>query len=151
MAVDNESYRKKIIISDLDGTLSDYKHRVKYYNEKDYFSFNVKGIDDPPIEDVCNILRNCKTMDTEVVIMTARDEQHREATQKWLRNYDIPFDMLLMRPSDDNRYDDEVKRTLFKNFFETKDVWFVIEDRQICVDMWRELGLTCLQPASGDF
>ena len=56
-----------------------------------------------------------------------------------------------MRPSDDNRYDDEVKLDLFERNYEKKDVWFVLEDRQICVDMWRKLGLTCLQPAPGEF
>ena len=55
-----------------------------------------------------------------------------------------------MRPSDDNRYDDEVKLDLFERNYKKEDVWFVLEDRQMVVNMWRSLGLTCLQPAPGE-
>ena len=148
---DNPMFRRKIIITDLDGTISDCTHRLKHYRKKDYYHFNVLGSDDLPITPVVNILRNCKSQDNSVVIITARDEQHREATLNWLKRYDIPCDDLLMRPSDDNRYDDEVKKDLFERNYEKKDVWFVLEDRQMVVNMWRSLGLTCLQPAPGDF
>ena len=151
MVIDNELYRKKIIISDLDGTISDCSHRLKYYHKKDYFKFNQLGADDLPITPVVNILRNCKSNDSDVVIITARDEVHRPATVDWFKRYDIPCDNLLMRKSDDNRWDDKVKEHLFLKHYEPKDVWFVLEDRQICVDMWRKLGLTCLQPAPGEF
>ena len=142
---------KRIIISDLDGTLSNYEKREHFYNSKNYFEFNKAGIEDTPIENVCNILRNLKDDDTDIVIMTARDEYHRSATLEWLKIYDIPCDKLLMRPSDDNRYDDEVKLDLFERNYEKKDVWFVLEDRQMVVNMWRSLGVTCLQPRDGDF
>ena len=133
---------KRIIISDLDGTLSNYEKREHFYNSKNYFEFNKAGIEDTPIENVCNILRNLKDDDTDIVIMTARDEYHRHATLEWLKIYDIPCD---------NRYDDEVKLDLFERNYEKKDVWFVLEDRQMVVNMWRSLGLTCLQPRDGDF
>ena len=142
---------KRIIISDLDGTLSNYEKRKHFYNSKNYFEFNKAGIEDTPIENVCNILRNLKDDDTDIVIMTARDEYHRSATLEWLKIYDIPCDKLLMRKSDDSRWDDKVKEHLFLEHYKPKDIWFVLEDRQICVDMWRKLGLTCLQPRDGDF
>ena len=59
-------------------------------------------------------------------------------------------DNLLMRPSDDNRYDDEVKLDHLKEIIK-EDVWFVLEDRQMVVNMWRSLGLLCLQPAPENF
>jgi len=151
LKTDNPMFRQKIIISDLDGTLSDCTHRLKHYHKKDYFKFNKLGSEDLPITNVVNILRNCKTVDSEVVIITARDEIHRPATIDWFKRYEIPCDKLLMRKSDDNRWDDKVKQHLFQEHYQVEDVWFVLEDRQICVDMWRGLGLTCLQPASGDF
>lgn len=142
---------KRIIISDLDGTISNYEKRAHFYNSKNYYEFNKAGIEDTPIESVCNILRNLKDDDTDIVIMTARDEYHRHATLEWLKIYDIPCDKLIMRKSKDNRYDDEVKESLFKDNFKSSQIWFVLEDRRICVDMWRKLGLTCLQPRDGDF
>ena len=28
--------------------------------------------------------------------------------------------------------------------YSDKNIWFVLEDRAVCVDMWRALGLSCL-------
>ena len=70
---------------------------------------------------------------------------------KWLVLYDIPFDNLLMRGNNDHRSDADIKRDLFNQNIKFSDVWFVLEDRNICVDMWRGEGLSCLQVAPGDF
>lgn len=59
---------------------------------------------------------------------------------------------LCMRASLDYRKDFEVKKEIFENkirdFFQ---VLFVVDDRQQVVDMWRNLGLVCLQCDYGDF
>ena len=56
---DNALFRKKIIITDLDGTISDCTHRFKkYYRKNDYFKFNELGSEDLPITPIVNILRN---------------------------------------------------------------------------------------------
>ena len=36
-------------------------------------------------------------------------------------------------------------------FFHIDDVFLVVDDRQKVVNMWRDLGLTCVQVAPGDF
>ena len=46
---DNDLFKKKIIITDLDGTISDCSHRLKYYRKNDYFKFNELGSEDLPI------------------------------------------------------------------------------------------------------
>ena len=56
-----------------------------------------------------------------------------------------------MREMDDVRSDADVKRDLFIKHIDEEKVWLVIEDRDQCVDMWRGLGLTCLQVAPGDY
>ena len=56
---------KRIIISDLDGTISNYEKRAHFYNSKNYYEFNKAGIEDTPIESVCNILRNLKDDDND--------------------------------------------------------------------------------------
>ena len=142
---------KRIIIVDLDGTLSDYGHRVHLYKDKDYDAFNKAGIGDKPIENICNIVRRLHDEETEIVIMTARDETCRKDTSKWLRLNDVPCDKLIMRPIGDNSSDPICKLKLFKENFNNKDIWFVLEDRNSVVEMWRDEGLTCLQVAPGDF
>ena len=82
--------------------------------------------------------------------MTARDASFREETAEWLNRNDIPFDQLLMRPEYDIRRDDVIKLELFEQYLKSDDIWFVLEDRQICVDMWRAEGLACFQVAKED-
>jgi uncharacterized HAD superfamily protein len=141
----------RIVIADLDGTISDYSHRVRLYKERDYDAFNKAGKNDKPIENICNILRALDREETEIVIMTARSDDNRPATQEWLRLNDVPCDRLIMRPKGDNSPDAECKRKLFEKKINYSNVWFVLEDRKSVVDMWRGEGLTCLQVAPGDF
>tara|TARA_R100000664_G_C2750166_1_gene137473 strand:+ start:1118 stop:1561 length:444 start_codon:yes stop_codon:yes gene_type:complete len=142
---------RTVILCDLDGTLSDYSERVHLYKEKDYKSFNEAGINDKPIEKVCEIIRNLHSDAVEVIVMTARDESCRRNTALWLYKNKIPFDQLLMRPENDFSSDQDCKSKLFEIHFDIEDIWFVLEDRNSVVDMWREKGLTCLQVSRSDF
>ena len=59
---------------------------------------------------------------------------------------------LMMRKTDDTRPDQEIKKEIYQNFIEPKcDVLFVVDDRLKVVKMWRELDLTVLQCAEGDY
>ena len=149
-------FKRNIILCDLDGTLSDYSERVHLYKDKDYKSFNEAGIHDKPIEKVCEIIRNLhcsyRPVDPiEVVIITARDESCRQDTAHWLKRNKIPYDGLLMRPKGDLSSDQDCKAKLFETYFNIEEIWFVLEDRNSVVDMWRDKGLTCLQVARSDF
>ena len=149
-------FKRNIILCDLDGTLSDYSERVHLYKDKDYKSFNEAGIHDKPIEKVCEIIRNLhcsyRPVDPiEVVIITARDESCRQDTAHWLKRNKIPYDGLLMRPKCDFSSDQDCKAKLFETYFNIEEIWFVLEDRNSVVDMWRDKGLTCLQVARSDF
>jgi hypothetical protein len=45
-----------------------------------------------------------------------------------------------------------VKREIYRNLIEPKhNVWFVLDDRNSVVKMWREIGLTCLQVEEGNY
>ena len=62
----------RVIISDLDGTISDPSHRIKLYQQKEYKAFNKAGKDDAPLENTCNLLRSVSGEGADVVIVTAR-------------------------------------------------------------------------------
>ena len=47
--------------------------------------------------------------------------------------------------------DEILKKKMLDKFVDIDDVLFVVDDRNKVVDMWRDLGLTVLQPAPGDF
>jgi phosphoglycolate phosphatase-like HAD superfamily hydrolase len=142
----------QIIITDLDGTISDYSHRQHFYTQKMYDEFNKMAGGDTSIEEICNILRRLKDDETDIYIITAREETYRQLTENWLNIYEIPFDRLLMRKKDDDRPDAKIKLELYQENVPDQDhVWFVLEDRNVCVSMWRSIGLKCLQVADGRY
>ena len=57
-----------------------------------------------------------------------------------------------MRTPKDNRKDCIIKRELFDAHIKGKYyIDFVLDDRNQMVDLWRSMGLTCLQVADGNF
>ena len=59
---------------------------------------------------------------------------------------------LFMRPADVYNRDDEIKYQIYHDFIKDEyEVLFVLDDRNQVVDMWRDIGLTCLQVADGNF
>lgn len=57
-----------------------------------------------------------------------------------------------MRKTGDYRKDCIVKEEIYRKDIEPiYDILFCVDDRKQVVDAWRELGLTCLQCAEGNF
>mgnify|MGYP003135672827 FL=1 len=148
---------KRIILCDIDGTLAKIGDRAKILEkdeltEKDYDEFNARSTTSGCIEDIANIVRNLKDAETKIYLITAREKKWKKITQHWLRLNEIPYDNLLMRNDGDKNSDADVKLKIVKEYVNPKRVWFVLEDRDDVVQMYREdLGLTCLQVNKGDY
>tara|TARA_R100000656_G_scaffold117522_2_gene90918 strand:+ start:12706 stop:13146 length:441 start_codon:yes stop_codon:yes gene_type:complete len=145
---------KRIVLCDIDGTLANVVHRLHLVSgeEKNWEEFNSKSKEDNVKEDIANILRQLYSdEETEISIITAREDKWIEDTKRWLDLNDIPYNNLHMRKAGDRRSDSDVKREIFRKNYKKKDIWFVLEDRVKVVKMWRELELTCLQVSEGDF
>ena len=57
-----------------------------------------------------------------------------------------------MRKNNDFRGDEIIKKEIYIEKIKDKyNILFVLDDRQKVVNMWRDLNLTCLQVANGDF
>ncbi len=83
------------------------------------------------------------------------DKTTKDVTKKWLDDNDVPFDILKMRP-DNNQFkfmpDDDLKQNWLDSLFSNKDdIFAVFDDRQKVVDMWRSNGLNVFQVADGNF
>ncbi|AAN12777.1 polynucleotide kinase [Mycobacterium phage Omega] len=148
----------KAILVDIDGTVSRNVSRSHY----DY----TKVLEDEVHEEIAWLVRVLFQLryfthgqeEPEIIFMSGRDHTCYDDTVAWLNQHDIPFDRLIMRPADakdecGNKLPDYlVKYRLFNEHIRDKfDVLFVLDDRQQVVDMWRKLGLKCLQVAPGDF
>ena len=153
----------RIVICDLDGTLALIDERRKISTKEngkldwDIF-FDPSNIDlDKPNESVIEVVRTLHSAGHRVVIFSGRSKGTKEVTRDWLKKFNVPFDVLKMRPTSKEFMfvpDNELKREWFDDLIgeDGKDqVLCVFDDRQKVVDMWRELGLTCMQVDKGDF
>ncbi|MGM5631892.1 AAA family ATPase [Apibacter raozihei] len=135
----------KALICDLDGTLALMKGR----NPFDAGKSNEDELNLP----VGNVLKNYFKLGYKILLVSGREEKHREPTLEFLEKYEIPYDNLWMRKSDDYRKDSIVKTEIYKEYIENQYyIEFILDDRNQVVDMWRkELKLSCFQVNYGDF
>jgi predicted kinase len=128
------------IIVDLDGTLATMANRGPYDTAK------------CETDEVNEVVRSIAAHHEHVLLMSGRSDEFRPHTERWLAANNIAYTALHMRAAHDVRKDAIVKRELFDAHVAGKwNVAFVLDDRDQVVDMWRDLGLTCLQVAPGDF
>lgn len=138
----------KAIICDLDGTLCLFKHHRGPYDARTCEN-------DLPNKAVLEIVKRFSTTHT-IIFTSGRSDEFAEQTVSWLMQYvfgDTPEGYeLLMRNKGDIRKDSVVKNELYEKFIKDKyDVLFVLDDRDQVVEMWRSIGLSCLQVAPGNF
>ena len=144
----------KAVIIDLDGTLCDTAHRQHFMQgeKKDWPGF-YKAIARDPVARWCDELIDAMIAAGYcILLVSGRPKTYEPETMTWLMANQIRFDELHMRREGDFRKDRQIKKEIYESDIKPfYDVVFCVDDRQQVVDMWREIGLTCLQCAEGDF
>jgi hypothetical protein len=141
-------------IFDIDGTLALRGDRKPY-------DWSRVGEDKPnaPIVAVAEALL---VAEEHILYVSGRSDVCDTATRTWLYDhvhgtavafgYEYLLEGLFMRADGDFRPDTVIKREIYDRHIAGKyTVRGVFEDRNSMVRMWRDLGLTCLQVACGDF
>ena len=151
----------KKVIFDLDGTLALIDDRraisTKDNGKMDWDTFfDPKNIQlDKPNHPVIHMARTLKAAGHMIVIFSGRSKATKEATKDWLNKFDVPFDVIKMRPTGNGFQfmpDDKLKQIWLDDLFPNKDdILCVFDDREKVVQMWRDNGLTCMQVAPGNF
>ena len=148
--------KQKAIIVDLDGTLCDCEHRRKF-KENGKIDFNYFLDKENVIKDPLNVwcgelVIAMKQRGYKILFVSGREDSLFTYTCAWLKKNNIGFDGLLMRKSGDYRKDCEVKTEIYNEHIKDEyEILFVVDDRKQVVDMWREMGMTVLQCAEGNF
>jgi predicted kinase len=156
----------KAILVDIDGTLALMNGRRPYDWDRvseDAVNWPIRHL----VDWITYGFGSARKRVLNVIFMSGRDESCRAETLRWLEteakllldaaSFDTEDQMdwgfeLYMRPEGDMRPDHVVKLELFDEHIRNQyDVQLVLDDRDQVVDMWRRLGLTCLQVADGAF
>jgi predicted kinase len=131
------------ILCDIDGTLALFGKENPYQRD---FSKDILN------EKVARLVNFQKHAGFKVILVSGRDGTYRKETQDWLASHGLFYDKLFMRVAGDNRKDSIIKEEIYHKEIEGQyNVEFVLDDRNQVVELWRNLGLTCLQVAEGDF
>jgi len=142
-----DTWRGRTIIVDIDGTVAmNDGHRGWYEYDK--------VADDKYHEDITDLVHILMANGDVgyLVFLSGRSEDCRDETTAWLDKEFWAEDYeLYMRASGDHRDDAIVKYELFDKHLRDRNIWFVLDDRDRVVKMWRELGVRCLQVAPGNF
>ena len=150
---------KNTIIFDLDGTLALIDKR-RDLSRKPNGKIDFKILHDPsniyldkPNPPVVKMAQMFAEDGFNIVIFSGRSDKTKFTTKSWLTHNRVPFHKLVMRPHKTMNFipDDILKRDMLDTHVDINDIFMVVDDRQKVVDMWRSLGLICLQAAEGNF
>ena len=145
-----------LIIFDLDGTLTDNRHRlplIQGVDEPDWDAYTAACVDDTPRWDTCEIYttlsQHCPA-DLLIAILTGRLETARQDTLNWFRYHQLPLPAyLLMRPEGDYRPSTALKQDLLLQL-PNIEIIAAFDDRIGDVEMFRSEGITTYHSPLGE-
>lgn len=137
-----------VVIFDLDGTLSDHRHRLSLApplcEKPDWSAYSKACVDDPPI---LPMIAMAKTLgrDHKIWIVSGRGSEVQEETIAWIKKHEVPVDMLILRKEGYHAPGDVLKAGWVSQGLvpRKEDVLAVFEDQPSVVSMWRNLGYPC--------
>lgn len=139
---------EKVVICDLDGTLClfEKEDKLKTHYRNPYDASTCEN-------DLLNkVVSKILSYSDNVILVSGREDRFRDQTENWLNKYGIIYEELFMRKSGDYRKDSLVKEEIYNNYIKDRfEVEFVLDDRNQVVEMWRRIGLVCLQVSDGNF
>ena len=146
--------KSKWVVFDLDGTLCDISHRL-YLIKRDkplWEAFNEACSSDLPRRREIELLKTLYKAGYKIALFTGRSASFKPETEDWLFYHGIKYDTLQMRAVGDRRSDSAVKKEYLESAgIKPEQVLFVVEDRDRVVQMWRDLGILCLQNVNGAY
>lgn len=154
---------KPLYIFDYDGTLALIDHRKHLISKgkaewDEFYKACVHDLPNDPVIKIFDVLLESGKNDIE--IWSGRSDIIRAESQTWLQFYTSILWAssrrsveLRMRPDGDFTPDEQLKMMWYNALSDEdkKRLVCVFDDRQKVVDMYRSLGVTCLQVAPGNF
>ena len=105
-------------------------------------------INDIPNSGVCDVVFNLQSS-FPIILATGRDTSQEEVTKQWLLDHEINVSEFYFRTEGDYRKGVEVKREQIEDIMKKYNILAIFEDCEPIVQMYRDMGLTVLQPNKG--
>lgn len=132
------------IVVDMDSTLCFNTTKRPWYGKG-----AAEGmINDVPNGCVCDVIFELQKS-YPIVLATGRDTSQEEVTKQWLLDHEINVSEFYFRKEGDYRKGVEVKREQIENIMKNYNILVVFDDSEPIVQMYRDMGLTVLQPNKG--
>lgn len=132
------------VVVDMDSTLCFNTTKRPWYGEG-----AAEGmINDVPNGCVCDVISELQKS-YPIVLATGRDTSQEEVTKQWLLDHEINVSEFYFRKEGDYRKGVEVKREQIEDIMKNYNILVVFDDCEPIVNMYREMGLTVLQPNKG--
>lgn len=135
---------KEAVIFDLDGTLSDRRHRLFYLDGKKNWEGFFNAMDkDPPIKAVFEKLFYHLEQNHKIFIVTGRPQHYKDKTVTWLKKHNVKSSSyeIFMRESKNYESDLSLKKRIYEDFLIDLNIIKVYEDQPDLIKLWKEYGL----------
>lgn len=146
--LEQDSTKTAAIVVDMDATLCLNITGRPFYGEG-----AAEGmVNDEPITEVCDMIRTLhRSGEYSLIVLSGREDtpEIREATETWLHNHDLWPTEVLLRSIGDYSKGEICKKKLIEYVLKSYNVKLIIDDNNRCVQMYRDMGLTVLQPNEG--
>lgn len=132
---------RRVAVFDVDGTLMDINHRRHYVSgeKKDWKSFFDYMQFDTINDHVFHLAHALHNDGYDIVVVSGRNERHREVTEQQLAFGKLEYKALIMRPDDNYEPDHVFKKEILDKMREAGlDPQFAVDDRPTVVRMWRD-------------
>lgn len=139
------------MLVDVDGVIADGEHRQHLLDgpKKRWQDFFRASPDDPPLLPAITML-DLIGEDTVVILVTARPESIHDETVAWLLEFDVRWDLLVMRGRRDHGPSPEMKRLAVEELRSAGfDPVLAIDDDQRNISMYTEEDIPALYLHSG--
>jgi predicted kinase len=140
---------KKLVIVDIDGSISSCEHREHYVSitgdrkVKDWYGYFTEMVNDVPIQHIIDWV-NELSKDYTICIVSGRPDTYQLETLYWLHHVaKIHFDHLFMRRGSDRRPDVNVKSDILAKLPKSQ-ILMVLDDRPSVCRMWKAADLFCI-------
>lgn len=161
---DKTMEKKECIIVDLEGTLTDCSHRIKYWEDKNYNKWNELFSEDLVNKQMVDIIQDNRNMGRRIIICTAKSVECAEEVNTWLYENSIPglskfqkrvpilsiIDSIYYREKSSNRISLTVKAEMLSKIKKRYTVVRAYDDRSEICKMYRDNGVSAIlvEPAT---